>query len=221
MELYLESGLEHQELPVESIADIFEGVPTKDDERQLRQNPIFDYTEGRQQLISNIKKAQRIEKAHGGEYQKVPFSNDRQTLNLDVKMETGTGKTYVYTHTMYELHKRYGVNKFIVVVPTHPIKTGAETFLSDPAVMHHFSDTGGYESVKIDLCVINAMKGKKKGKQLKSDALRPIASVRRPPRSAPATHPHTHALATAPWRNPERPNIRWICCSQPLMTAVS
>ena len=128
MELYLESGLEHQELPVESIADIFEGVPTKDDERQLRQNPIFDYTEGRQQLISNIKKAQRKEKAHGGEYQKVPFSNDRQTLNLDVKMETGTGKTYVYTHTMYELHKRYGVNKFIVVVPTHPIKLVQKLF---------------------------------------------------------------------------------------------
>jgi len=33
-------------------------------------------------------------------------------LNIDIKMETGTGKTYVYTHTIYELHKRYGLNKF-------------------------------------------------------------------------------------------------------------
>ena len=166
MELYLESGLKHQELPVESIAEIFEGVPIRDGERGLHQNPIFDYVVNRQQLIKNISNAQQKENAHGDKYQKVPFGNSaKQTLNLDVKMETGTGKTYVYTHTMYELHKRYGVNKFIVVVPTHPIKTGAEAFLSDPAVMHHFSDTGGYESVKIDLCVINAMKGKKKGKQ--------------------------------------------------------
>ena len=173
MELYLESGLKHQELPVESIADIFEGVPTKDGERGLHQNPIFDFVANRQQLIMNISNAQQKEDAHGDNYQKVPFGNSsQQTLNLDVKMETGTGKTYVYTHTMYELHKRYGVNKFIVVVPTHPIKTGAEAFLSDPAVMHHFSDTGGYESVKIDLCVINAMKGKKKGKQLFPSSVR-------------------------------------------------
>jgi len=166
MELYLESGLEHQELPVESIADIFEGVPVKENEPGLHQNPIFDYVANRQTLIKNISDAQQKENAHGGRHQKVPFGNSPQkTLNLDVKMETGTGKTYVYTHTMYELHKRYGVNKFIVVVPTHPIKTGAEDFLSDPAVMHHFSDSGGYDDVRIDLCVINAMKGKKKGKQ--------------------------------------------------------
>ena len=166
MELYLESGLAHQELPVENIADVFEDIPIKEGERQMHQNPIFDYTGARQKLIENIRKAQQRENAHGGKYQKVPFSNSEcKILNLDVKMETGTGKTYVYTHAMYELHKRYGINKFIVVVPTHPIKTGAQTFLGDPNVMHHFSDTGDYNDVKIDLCVINAMKGKKKGKQ--------------------------------------------------------
>lgn len=166
MELYLESGLKHQELPVENISDVFEGVPFKEGERQRHQNPIFDYREGRQQLIDNIREAQQKENAHGGKYQKVPFGNSEcQTLTLDVKMETGTGKTYVYTHAMFELHKRYGINKFMVVVPTHPIKTGAQAFLGDPGVMHHFSDTGGYDGVKIDLCVINAMKGKKKGKQ--------------------------------------------------------
>jgi len=173
MELYLESGLAHQELPVESIADVFEGIPVNNSERQRHENPLFDYIGGRQQLIKNISKAQQKENAHGGQYQKVPFANDKcQTLNLDVKMETGTGKTYVYTHTMYELHKRYGVNKFIVVVPTHPIKAGAEAFLGDSGVMHHFSDTGGYTDVKIDLCVINAMKGKKKGKQLFPSSVR-------------------------------------------------
>lgn len=166
MELYLESGLEHQELPVENIANVFDGVPIKEDEWQKHQNPIFDYVAARQRVIGNIKDAQRREKAHGGQHQKVPFMNSEcKTLNLDVKMETGTGKTYVYTHTMFELHKRYGINKFIVVVPTHPIKAGAQTFLDDPSVMHHFRDTGGYGDVTIDLCVINAMKAKKKGHQ--------------------------------------------------------
>lgn len=165
MELFLESGLAHQELPVESIADIFEGIPTKEEERQLHENPIFDYYTGYHTLEKNIRNAQLKENAHGGKYQTMPTRKEKHTLNLDVKMETGTGKTYVYTHTMYELHKRYGVNKFIVIVPGYPIKAGAQDFLGDPAVMHHFSDMGGYEGTKMDLCVINAMKGKKKGKQ--------------------------------------------------------
>jgi restriction endonuclease len=39
-------------------------------------------------------------------------------VNLDVEMETGTGKTYVYIRTMFELNRRYGWSKFIVVVPS-------------------------------------------------------------------------------------------------------
>ncbi|MEP7189996.1 MAG: 2-oxoglutarate dehydrogenase E1 component, partial [Roseiflexaceae bacterium] len=49
-------------------------------------------------------------------------------LNLDIKMETGTGKTYVYTSTIYELHKLFKVNKFIIVVPTLSIKAGTRQF---------------------------------------------------------------------------------------------
>ena len=49
-------------------------------------------------------------------------------LHLDVKMETGTGKTYVYTQTMFELHKLYGINKFIIAVPSLAIKAGTAQF---------------------------------------------------------------------------------------------
>jgi len=45
-------------------------------------------------------------------------------VNLDVEMETGTGKTYVYIKTMMELHKRYGWSKYIVVVPSIAIREG-------------------------------------------------------------------------------------------------
>ena len=46
-------------------------------------------------------------------------------VNLDIEMETGTGKTYVYIKTMFELNKQYGWSKFIVVVPSIAIREGA------------------------------------------------------------------------------------------------
>lgn len=46
--------------------------------------------------------------------------------SLDVEMETGTGKTYVYIKTMYELHRQYGWSKFIVVVPSVAIREGVK-----------------------------------------------------------------------------------------------
>lgn len=59
-------------------------------------------------------------------------------------METGTGKTYVYTKSMFELHKNYGFNKFIIVVPSLAIKAGAEQFLNEPYARRHFKDSCGY-----------------------------------------------------------------------------
>jgi type III restriction enzyme len=47
-------------------------------------------------------------------------------VSLDVEMETGTGKTYVYIKTMFELHKAYGWSKFIVVVPSIAIREGVK-----------------------------------------------------------------------------------------------
>lgn len=78
-------------------------------------------------------------------------------------METGTGKTYVYTKTMFELHKRCGFNKFIIAVPTLPIKAGTSSFLEDSTVMRHFTDTCKYNA-RIELCVLKTQKTKNKGK---------------------------------------------------------
>jgi len=47
-------------------------------------------------------------------------------INLDIEMETGTGKTYVYIKTIMELHKRYGWSKYIVVVPSIAIREGVK-----------------------------------------------------------------------------------------------
>ena len=47
-----------------------------------------------------------------------------KTPQFCIEMETGTGKTYVYTKTIFELHKRYGFTKFIIVVPSVAIREG-------------------------------------------------------------------------------------------------
>lgn len=61
--------------------------------------------------------------------------------NLDVEMETGTGKTYVYIKTMMELHKRYGWSKFIIVVPSVAIREGVKKSIDITA--EHFQQTYG------------------------------------------------------------------------------
>ena len=59
-------------------------------------------------------------------------------INLDVEMETGTGKTYCYVKTMFELNARYGWSKFIVVVPSIAIREGV--FKSLEITAEHFQD---------------------------------------------------------------------------------
>ena len=78
-------------------------------------------------------------------------------------METGTGKTYVYAAAMFELHKRYGINKFIVVVPTLAIKAGAKQFMQDGYTKRHFKDQCGY-GTELDVLVLEATK--RKGQKL-------------------------------------------------------
>ena len=70
--------------------------------------------------------------------------------------------TYVYTQTIYELHKRYGFNKFIIAVPSLSIKAGTKQFLEDNYVRHHFADACGY-NCDIELGVLESPKTKKKG----------------------------------------------------------
>jgi type III restriction enzyme len=89
-------------------------------------------------------------------------------------METGTGKTYVYTAAMFELHKRYGINKFIVVVPTLAIKAGAKQFMQDGYTKRHFKDQCGY-GTELDLLVLEATK-KKKGKNYFPGVVREFVS---------------------------------------------
>ena len=155
MELILQGDLTHQITPVNAIAEVFANIPSET--KGFHSNPIFDLssTKVKENIIAiknnpvnNVSVPQR-----GGAIVESP-------LGLDIRMETGTGKTYVYTRTIFELHKRYGISKFIIVVPTVPIKAGAEAFLTENYVSQHFADTLGYNT-KIELSVITPMKTKK------------------------------------------------------------
>ena len=64
-------------------------------------------------------------------------------INLDVEMETGTGKTYVYIETMYRLHRQYGWSKFIVVVPSVAIREGVFQTFADTE--DHFQALYGHK----------------------------------------------------------------------------
>lgn len=129
------------------------------------------------QLLENIQKVQRRRNLTQS---KALVATKNCDINLDVEMETGTGKTYVYIRTMFELNRRYGWSKFIIVVPSIAIREGvqksleitAEHFLQDygkrprfftydskaPHKLESFSSDGG-----INVMIINVQAFAAKG----------------------------------------------------------
>ncbi len=75
-----------------------------------------------EQILSNIQTLQTESNIHQSSELVAPLGR----CSLDIEMETGTGKTYVYIKTMFELNKRYGWSKFIVVVPSIAIREGVK-----------------------------------------------------------------------------------------------
>ena len=89
-------------------------------------------------ILKNLQEIQREQKIPVSDSLKV---TDVSKLNLDVEMETGTGKTYCYIKTMFELNKRYGWSKFIVVVPSIAIREGVSK--SFEVMAEHFLEQYG------------------------------------------------------------------------------
>ena len=167
MELKLESSLEHQLVPVFSVGSVVEASMDDIKPKKSYQNPPLEEAFNEKELRAVQKDNNLLgilgkpTKDLDARLRPAAFTELPAHLSLDVKMETGTGKTYVYTRTIFELHKRCGLNKFIIAVPTLPIKAGAAAFLDDPEVMRHFSDVCGYDA-QIELCLLEPQKGQKK-----------------------------------------------------------
>ncbi|CAI9429554.1 Restriction endonuclease subunit R [Candidatus Ornithobacterium hominis] len=138
-----------QEDAAQAIVEIFYGQPQQDAfaYRMDVGKGKLDFTEGFRNydlVLSDDKLTQNI--------RQVQISQDLQpidkvqrdangTLALSIEMETGTGKTYTYIKTMYELHKHYGWTKFIIVVPSVAIREGVIKSLETMA--DHFAEEYG------------------------------------------------------------------------------
>ncbi|WP_301707540.1 DEAD/DEAH box helicase family protein [uncultured Duncaniella sp.] len=129
----------YQTEAVENTTNIFVGQPNRDSSKYRRDlgkipagtmREMFD-DDGYRNADVELSSKQLLENLHSVQsLAGVPFSKSLSKIdglgavNLDVEMETGTGKTYVYIKTMFELNKLYGWSKFIIVVPSIAIREG-------------------------------------------------------------------------------------------------
>ena len=156
MELVLQKDLKHQEDGVKAVNDVFEKVYIQNPDI-FYSNPIINLED--EQIYENIKKIK-----NNNSIDDKNITRNKDYLSIDVKMETGTGKTYVYTKTIFELNKNYGFNKFIILVPSLAIKAGTAQFIFDGYVKRHFRDVCDYKK-EINLGVLSSIKNKNKKKK--------------------------------------------------------
>ncbi|WP_283748979.1 type III restriction-modification system endonuclease [Bacillus cereus] len=148
-----ERNLPHQNEAVKAVVNVFKDVPLYE-RTNLMLNHQFQLNNAN--IIENIKAIQKKNNVANIK----PVVNDE--FNIDIKMETGTGKTYTYTKTMFELNREYGINKFIIIVPTLPIKAGTEQFLKSDSTRLHFKEEYGKV---IELHVLSSQKKLKKKRE--------------------------------------------------------
>ena len=132
MKLHFEPNLDFQMQAVEAVCDLFRGqeicrtefTVTPDPTQPQARLPFYENDLGignrltllDEEILENLKD---IQLRNG-----VAPSDSLDSGDFTVEMETGTGKTYVYLRTVFELNKRYGFNKFVIVVPSIAIKEG-------------------------------------------------------------------------------------------------
>ena len=141
----------YQTNAVKSVVDCFAGQPKVDglryriDPGQVQQTQAFD--EGfknedirltEMQVLANIRDIQRLQNLPQSEGL---IESAKCRYNLDIEMETGTGKTYCYIKSIFEMNKRYGWSKFIVMVPSIAIREGVHKSFEITA--EHFAESYG------------------------------------------------------------------------------
>ena len=132
MKLHFEPNLDFQIQAIEAVCDLFRGqevcrseFTVTLDPNQPHLGPTFAEYElgiGNRLALSDekiLENLNAIQLRHG-----LPPSGTLDSGDFSVEMETGTGKTYVYLRTIFELNKRYGFTKFVIVVPSVAIKEG-------------------------------------------------------------------------------------------------
>jgi type III restriction enzyme len=175
MKLHFESNLDYQLAAIEAVCDLFRGqeicrseftvtmhassVPVADDlfpgstPQQMSLGVAeSDLGIGNRLTLLDDEIADNLHaiQLRGG----LPPSGTLASGDFTVEMETGTGKTYVYLRSIFELNKRYGFTKFVIVVPSVAIKEGV--YKSLQITEEHFK--GLYAGVPLDYFIYDSAK---------------------------------------------------------------
>ncbi len=159
MKLHFDSKQEYQLDAIKAITDIFEGQPLNagDFEFSIKQNGSLHTENGfgnqlsltEDQVWENVKTIQER-----NEITPSPLGRAGEGPNFSVEMETGTGKTYVYLRTIFELNKLYGFKKFVIVVPSVAIREGVIKNIQ--ITQEHFKNL--YDRVQVNAEVYDSKK---------------------------------------------------------------
>ena len=169
MKLKFDSNLDYQTEAVKAVTDLFDGQSSMMSYFSINGQTGFDYlqfqdgeykqesqqfgqgvgnrlTISKYDILENLRKVQT--------FHKLAPSESLNSLDFNIEMETGTGKTYVYLKTIFELNKLYGFTKFIIVVPSIAIKEGV--YKTIQITQDHFK--GLYDNVIYDYFVYDSSK---------------------------------------------------------------
>jgi len=117
MKLKFEPNLKFQLDAINSVTELFAGAPFIKPEEAIFSEVASNILKiSPEEVFANRDK---IIKNNG-----IASAHKEDALEFCVEMETGTGKTYVYLRSILELHKKYGLSKFIIVVPSVAVKEG-------------------------------------------------------------------------------------------------
>ncbi|MGL2386405.1 DEAD/DEAH box helicase family protein [Helicobacter pylori] len=112
--------LDYQEKCLNQILGVFKGIDLREPENDIQRiaNPVFETEALKDVLLENIEDLRSEQKITQGSV------GIEKSLNCDILMETGTGKTFCFLECVYALHKNYHLSKFIVLAPSNAIKLG-------------------------------------------------------------------------------------------------
>ena len=162
MKIQFESQLGYQNHAINSIVNIFEGQEicqsnfTVFNAGSKGQKNMYDYNDlgigNRLELLDDeiLSNVQNIQLKNG--LPQTASIKDIKTMDFSVEMETGTGKTYVYLKTIFEMNKKFGFTKFIIVVPSIAIKEGTNKTLQ--ITNEHFK--GLFDNINYDYFVYDS-----------------------------------------------------------------
>lgn len=112
--------LDYQEQCRDQILGVFKGIDLREPENDIQRisNPVFEIEAIKDLLLENIENLRSKQKITQGSV------GIEKSLNCDILMETGTGKTFCFLECVYALHKNHHLSKFIVLAPSNAIKLG-------------------------------------------------------------------------------------------------